>query len=195
MSRHYRRHRSDSDDLLNLLMLTSVVIVIALYTLTPLVRDLIIAILLGLIIIGLTIALILYRNRVRHEQLKLRALTLADIQSMDGLVFERYVAELLGVQGYSNIRLTERFDMGVDIIAIKDGIQWGIQVKRYRNIVKAEAVRQVVTALNNYGCQRAMVVTNSYYSRPAKLLAESNKCVLVDRDMLAEWVITFQASK
>jgi HJR/Mrr/RecB family endonuclease len=64
---------------------------------------------------------------------------------LDGWVFERYVASLLTGQGFANIRLTERYDLGVDIIAHKDGVIWGIQVKHYRGLVKASAVREVVT--------------------------------------------------
>ena len=111
---------------------------------------------------------------------------------MDGLAFEKYVAELLKSQGYGKVTLTERYDLGVDIIALKDGIRWGVQVKRYSNMVKAEAVRQVVTALNKYNCQRSMVVTNSTFSRPARVLADSNDCVLIAKDELAEWIIAFQ---
>jgi restriction system protein len=124
----------------------------------------------------------------------MRALTMANIETMDGLAFERYVASLLKNEGYTNISMTEKYDMGVDIIATRNGIRWGIQVKRYSNMVKAEAVRQVVTALNTYHCERAMVVTNSYYSRPALQLAASNNCVLVDHNTLSEWVMRFQRS-
>lgn len=110
---------------------------------------------------------------------------LSDVDTMDGLVFEKYVANLLKQQGYSNISLTEQYDYGVDIIATKDGICWGIQVKRYSGLVKAEAVRQVVTGLRVYGCDRAIVITNSVFSRVARQLADSNDCVLIDRSGLA----------
>lgn len=102
-----------------------------------------------------------------------------DINEMSGLDFERYVAALLEKQGYTNVRLTEYYDYGVDIIARKDGITWGVQVKRASGIVKAAAVRQVVTALKKYDCDRAMVVTNSTFSRPATELAKSNDCLLI----------------
>jgi restriction system protein len=94
---------------------------------------------------------------------------------------------LLCTQGYGAIRLTEKYDYGVDIIAVKDSITWGIQVKRYNGLVKANAVRQVVTALRKYRCDRAMVITNSIYSRVAKELAQSNDCVLVDGNNLEQW--------
>ena len=117
---------------------------------------------------------------------------LSNIDTMEGLDFEKYVASILKKQGYSNIRLTEQFDYGVDIIATKDGIRWGIQVKRYSGLVKAEAVRQVVTGLRVYGCDRAMVITNSFFSRVAVQLADSNDCVLIDRDDLTRMGISLQ---
>lgn len=114
---------------------------------------------------------------------------LVDVDNMDGLEFERYVARLLETQGYGAVRLNEEYDYGVDIIAVKDGTSWGIQVKRYNGLVKANAVRQVVTALRKYRCDRAMVITNSYYSEVAKELARVNDCVLVDRNKLRFWVV------
>lgn len=106
---------------------------------------------------------------------------LRDIDSMDGIAFERYVADLLRNKGYHNISLTEKYDYGVDIIAEKGGIRWGVQVKRYSSPVKANAVRQVIAGLRVYDCNRAMVITNSTYSKVARHLAEANGCVLVDR--------------
>lgn len=110
---------------------------------------------------------------------------LSVVDSMDGIEFEKYVARMLKRQGYSQIRLTEKYDYGVDIVAAKDGVRWGIQAKRYSGLVKAEAVRQVVTGLRVYGCDHAIVIINSVFSRVAVQLADSNECVLVDRKELA----------
>jgi len=104
----------------------------------------------------------------------------AVIDTMTGLEFERYVAKLLKTRGFANVRLTEEYDYGIDIIATKNGITWGIQVKRYSGLVCADAIRQVVTALKIYHCDRAMVITNSTFSRPAIALADANDCVLFD---------------
>lgn len=109
---------------------------------------------------------------------------LKDIDNMSGIDFEYYVANLLQEAGFHNISLTEKFDLGVDIIAEKDGVRWGIQAKRNSNIVKANAVRQVVTGLKLYNCDRSMVVTNSVYSAVAQRLAYGNNCLLIDRTKL-----------
>ena len=121
------------------------------------------------------------------------AITVAAVDSMDGLEFERYLADLLRKRGYTNIQLTEKYDLGVDIIAKKDGVTWGIQAKRYNSPVKAEAVRQAYTALARYKCDRAMVITNSTYSNPARMLAKDNQIPLIDRESLSEWI--YEASR
>lgn len=148
-------------------------------------------ILVGLSVI-MAIIIVAAALKYRAEQCKIRALDIAAIDSMDPLDFERYIAKLLQHIGFSEVRLTERYDYGVDILARKDGVVWGVQVKRYNNLVKAEAVRQVFTALVRYKCDRAMVVTNSTYSRPARELAADNNCVLIGRDELAGWIADFQ---
>ena len=109
---------------------------------------------------------------------------LQNFDNMSGVDFEYYVANLLREAEFHNISLTEKFDLGVDIIAEKDGFRWGIQVKRHSNMVKANAVRQVVTGLKLYNCDRSMVVTNSVYSMVAQRLAYGNNCLLIDRTNL-----------
>lgn len=111
---------------------------------------------------------------------------LKDVDVMSGIAFEDFVAQALRSQGYTSVSLTEKYDYGVDIIAHKDGIKWGVQVKRYNGLVKADAVRQVVTGLKVYGCDRSMVITNNYYSKPAKILARANDCRLLDRNNLKQ---------
>lgn len=118
---------------------------------------------------------------IRRIRTMTQNLRLQDVDSMDGVSFEHYVAQILIEQGYINVSLTEQYDYGVDVIAEKDGIRWGVQVKRYSGLVKAEAVRQVVTGIRLYNCDRAMVITNSTFSAVAKRLADGNDCVLIDR--------------
>jgi restriction system protein len=193
--RHYRRRRQDNS-LAGPLLFVGGIVVAGLYTKLS-AQELSFAIGVALVLAITTVALVLfvYYKRTEHEKQKLRALTTTDIDAMEGVAFEKYVAALLKQQGYTKVALTERYDLGIDIVALKNDVRWGVQVKRYSYVVRAAAVRQVVTALNNYHCQRSMVVTNSTFSRPAKILAETNDCVLVDRDTLAEWIIAFQNNR
>ena len=120
----------------------------------------------------------LKRNQWRHS------LDVTAIDTMTGLEFERYIAKLLRTRGYTQVKLTEEYDYGIDIIATKHGTTWGIQVKRYSGLVGADAVRQAVTALRIYHCDKAMVITNSIFSKPAIALADANDCVLIDESKL-----------
>lgn len=115
---------------------------------------------------------------------------MSQIDAMSGLEFERYIAALLKKRGFTNVRLTERYDWGVDIIAHKDGIRWGVQTKRSSGLVKVAAVRQVVAGLNKYGCERSMVITNGLFSGQAVEIARYNNCVLINRKQLQELIIS-----
>ena len=127
-------------------------------------------------IIGATLLFLFMGFKLRYRPAKLNR-SMAEIDNMSGLEFEKYVATLLKQQGYTKIKLTEKFDYGVDIIAHKDGVCWGVQTKRYSGLCKKAAV----AGLRYYHCDRAMVVTNSTFSKQAKVLATVNECVLVDR--------------
>lgn len=142
----------------------------------------------ALLTIGAVLGIWIVIRIVRWCMVRCHSASLKEIDLMDGIEFEHYVARLLEKHGFEQVSLTERYDMGVDIVAEKDGERWGVQVKRYNGLVKAAAIRQVVTALNIYGCQRAMVVTNSTYSNVADRLATSNGCVLIDRNELIRWM-------
>ena len=54
------------------------------------------------------------------------------IDELEGHDFEYYCADLLRNGGYQNVRVTRASgDFGVDILAERDGITYGIQCKRY----------------------------------------------------------------
>jgi restriction system protein len=133
-----------------------------------------------------------YRQRMRQKAL--RALQVAHIDAMTGEEFEEYVAELLRLQGYKT-RMTPRSgDYGVDIVASKDGIKTAIQIKRYSKKLGQKPIREAVTgmAVRQYGCTKAMVVTNSTFTKAAIFLATESGCELVDREKLGEWILMFQ---
>lgn len=195
MARRYRRrYYGRKNDVNNRLFVFAIISIGVFYIIGELNRNA--AEVLGFITICATMLLLLVGGltiwKYQSKRLKLRALDIAAVDTMDPLEFERFVEMLLKDQGFTRTRLTERYDYGVDIVAHKDGVTWGVQVKRYNKMVKAEAVRQVFTALTRYKCDRAMVVTNNSFSRPAQVLAADNNCVLVDRDELAKWILKFQ---
>ena len=59
-----------------------------------------------------------------------------------------------------------------------------IQAKRWKGNVGVGAVQEIVSARAYYGCQWAMVVTNSAFTQAAQRLAAANGVTLWDRDTL-----------
>ena len=106
------------------------------------------------------------------------------LDALDGHEFERVVARLLEHDGFE-VDMTERYDRGADVIATKDGVRWAVQVKRWKGLIKEDAVRAVFAARTIYKCDRAMVVTNSNFTRRASSAAKQLGVAMWDRDRLA----------
>lgn len=130
-------------------------------------------------------------EKVERER-RLRALQLADIDNMSGLDFEHYLCRLLIHRGFQAEVTRASGDLGVDIVAQRNGQKHAVQVKRYSNGVSRRAVSDAVAGKQHYGCDSAMVITNSYFTRGAKLLARSTGCELIDREVLTDWILDYQ---
>lgn len=129
----------------------------------------------------------------RKVEQRKRAIELSDIDNMDGWHFEHYVAAVLKHRGYEAMVTPGSGDLGVDIVAQKDGLKYAIQVKRQSNPVSRKAVSDAVGGLSHYECDFAMVVTNNSFTPGAITLARSNNCQLIHREALADWIRDYQA--
>ncbi|MCW1968179.1 MAG: restriction endonuclease [Anaerolineae bacterium] len=126
------------------------------------------------------------------EDQRYRILNFGQIDRMDGLDFEHYVARLLSHRGYRTHVTPGSNDYGVDVVAERGSERFAVQVKRYKGKVSRRAVSDAVGAMRHYNCNRCMVVTNSYYTDDAQVLADTNHCVLVDRDELSSWISAYK---
>lgn len=111
-----------------------------------------------------------------------------DIDGMDGLLFEQFVAERLQARGYQTENIGASGDFGVDVVASRAGQRWAVQVKRYKSKVSRTAVSDAVAGKFYWKCEGAWVVTNSYFTKDAKTLAHHTNCRLSDRDDLRNWL-------
>lgn len=119
------------------------------------------------------------------DALKLESDTIEDFDNMEGHNFEYYCAELLKKNGFWNVAVTNGSgDQGVDIIAEKEGIRYGIQCKCYSSDIGNRAVQEVYAGKTFYKCHVGVVLTNRYFTNSAKKLAQSNGIILWDRDKL-----------
>lgn len=108
-----------------------------------------------------------------------------DFDNMEGHQFEYYCADLLKKNGYSNVIVTQGSgDQGIDILAEKDGIKYGIQCKCYTSDIGNKAVQEAFSGKTFYNCHVAVVLTNRNFTRSAQELAEKNGVLLWGRNKL-----------
>ena len=103
---------------------------------------------------------------------------------MSGEQFEEYLKYNFEQFGYKVSLTPKTGDYGADLICKKNGQILIIQAKRYKDKVRNSAIQEIVAAKAYYKADKCMVVTNSYFSEPAKELAKANDVELWDRDSL-----------
>lgn len=109
------------------------------------------------------------------------------IDKLDGFEFERFCVEMLKINGYENVRNTQKsIDYGIDIIAEKNNIKYAIQCKRYDGKVGNDAIQEAMTGKEYYECNIAIVLTNSIFTQNAQKLAKSTGVILWDRSILQD---------
>ena len=112
-----------------------------------------------------------------------------DFDSMTGLEFEGFCAEILEKNGYDNVSVTRGSgDQGVDIIAYRDGVKYGFQCKCYTADIGNKAVQEIYAGKTYYQCHVGIVLTNRHFTPAAIDLAKKNGIVLWDRSELLELI-------
>lgn len=114
---------------------------------------------------------------------------LQKIDNMDGHEFEYLCADILKNNGFCNVKVTRGSgDFGVDIVAQRKDKKYAIQCKCYNHKLDNSPIQEVVAGMSSYGCNSAAVMTNQYFTEPAKLLAKRNKVELWDRGILSDMI-------
>lgn len=108
------------------------------------------------------------------------------IDSMDGREFEDYLRTRFEKRGYKVEMTPSTGDYGADLICTDRNGVLVVQAKRYEGHVGTSAVQEVTAARDFYSADRCMVVTNSYFTKNAIVLADANDVELYDRDNLSE---------
>lgn len=109
--------------------------------------------------------------------------------TMEGHEFEYFCANLLRKSGYENVNVTQGSgDQGIDIIAYREGIKYGIQCKCYSSDIGNKAIQEVFAGKTFYECHVGVVLTNRYFTKSAVELAQKNGIILWDRDKLISMI-------
>lgn len=106
------------------------------------------------------------------------------VDKMTGVQFEEYLAAHFDNLGYKVEHIGQSGDYGADLLLYRDGKSVVVQAKRYQDKVGVKAVQEVISAKEYYGCNNAMVVTNSYFTPNAVQMATQCNVELWDRDKI-----------
>lgn len=127
------------------------------------------------------------KERLKKEY-EYRSTAIDEVDNMSGIEFENFIAELLRKNSYENVNVTKQSgDGGVDITAINtEGEKIAIQCKRVKSKVGNKAIQEIFLGKKIYKCKKGMVITNSFFTKPAYEAALKTGIVLWNRNKLIE---------
>lgn len=108
------------------------------------------------------------------------------IDRLSGKAFEQYLAAQFRHQGYKVAETEASHDYGADLLLKKRREKIVVQAKRYDKNVGLAAVQEAAGAVAYYKADKAMVVTNSRFTRSARKLARQNDVDLWGREEIIE---------
>jgi HJR/Mrr/RecB family endonuclease len=117
---------------------------------------------------------------------------ISETDSLSGEEFEDWLYRFFVKCGFEVEQTPYRRDFGADFILTWSGMRTAVQAKSGHTRIGVNAVQQVVGAKAFYGCERAMVVTNQYFTEQAVSLADA-KVVLRSRDDLVRKMAALNA--
>lgn len=126
-----------------------------------------------------------YREQLLNTAERMSLLKV-DWRSLRGIDFERFLEQAFRALGYETQLQGRAGDQGVDLLIRSDSQTWAVQAKGYEGAVSNSAIQEVVAGMYHYRCTRCAVVTNSVFTRSARELAESNNCLLIEGESLAD---------
>lgn len=128
------------------------------------------------------------RMEARRDVLASRRFQLAitNYRVMRGTEFEEFVAEIFRELGHQ-VELTKGSgDHGTDLIVTLNDKRLCIQVKGWNGSVGNYAIQEAFFGMKFYDCHACMVVTNSTFTRSARVAAERASVQLIDGSMIIE---------
>ena len=119
---------------------------------------------------------------------RLQKILVTEVDKLKGHAFERYVAELLGMNGFRKVKVTRGSgDFGVDVTAMLDKDRYAIQCKRSEAKIGIKAVQEAFLGKEHYKADVAVVITNNFFTKQAHEAAEG-KVALWDRERLGNLI-------
>ncbi|MGN1480935.1 restriction endonuclease [Porcipelethomonas sp.] len=113
-------------------------------------------------------------------------ITIDDVDLMSGVEFEEFLVRLFTSMGFGSFSTKTTGDQGIDVIADKNGVKYGIQAKCYSGTVGNSAVQEAFSGKVFYNLDKVIVVTNNTFTKSAVELATKTNVILWDRTILID---------
>jgi restriction system protein len=130
----------------------------------------------GIVVSFLSFLIWLALRKTKRD--KLLNLTLENLKAMSPKEFEYTTAEILRRLGYKDVKVIGGSgDLGVDILAVKDGKKVAVQCKKYitKKVTSPELQLFIGMMITEYKTDKGLYVTTSYYTKDAYRLAMKHK--------------------
>jgi restriction system protein len=130
----------------------------------------------GIVVSFLSFLIWLALRKTKRD--KLLNLTLENLKAMSPKEFEYTTAEILRRLGYKDVKVIGGSgDLGVDILAVKDGKKVAVQCKKYikKKVSSPELQLFIGMMITEYKADYGIYVTTSYYTKDAYNLAMKHK--------------------
>jgi len=114
-----------------------------------------------------------FEQNLLNPSTKKQKIEIGDFTTLNGYEFEGYLVNLFKLLGYNVVQTSLSRDQGADLILSKGDEKIVVQAKKYDGKVSNKAVQEIVAAKNYYDADKAMLVTNSSFTKSAIELAFS----------------------
>lgn len=122
----------------------------------------------------------------------LDGLSMDYIDALRGLDFEIVCAYILMHCGFMDVSVTSGArDYGADVLVRDRDFSYAVQCKRQVRPVGNKAVQEAYAGQLHHNCNRAIVMTNSYFTRPAIVFAGEAGVILLDRDYIKQALLSY----
>jgi len=128
------------------------------------------------------------KQQIRDRQAKVLQSGIREIDVMQGVEFEEFLAVLFESLGYHVETTPASGDFGADLILSDGHNRIAVQAKRYSQTVSVSAVQEAHSGKTHYKANEAWVVTNQDFSKAAYDLAASTGVRLINRDKLIDLI-------
>ena len=116
--------------------------------------------------------------------------TTNSFSKLSGSDFERLLYRLYIAMGYA-VQITGKTgDQGADLIVTMGQERLLIQAKCYKDwSVGNSAIQEAAAAKNHYDCNKAAVITTSFFTKEATELAKTNQVELIPKELLQKMLL------